>query len=111
MSSSPTESTPEPIKAAAATIGTVVASVVGLLGAAVSLGVISTQQADSLTAAGDELTSALPALAAAITVIIGVVSGVAASLATAWKARKDVVPTNSDVFAVVPADPAVGPPN
>lgn len=100
MSSSPTESTQEPIYAAAAKVGTAIATLVGVLGGAVQLGVVSADQADTLNQIGTQVSSALPELAGAVTVIVGIVSGVGASVLTAWHARKKVVPVNSDTFTV-----------
>lgn len=109
MSSSPTESTTEPVYAAAAKVGTIIATLLGVVGGAVQLGVVSSDQADAINAIGVQVTSALPELAGAITLIVGVVSGVGASVLTAWHARKKVVPVDSDTFAVTPVDPATGP--
>lgn len=109
MSSQPNESTPEPVKAAAATVGSAVTALIGLLGGAVALGLITNDQADIVTTAGNTFLTDLPTLATAITVISTIVGGLAASLATAWHARKKVIPTDSDVFVVAPADPATGP--
>jgi hypothetical protein len=100
MSSSPTESTQEPIYKAATTVGTAIATGLGVLGGAVQLGVISSDQADTITQIGNQVTTQLPALAGAVTVIVGIVSGVGASVLTAWHARKKVVPVNSDTFTV-----------
>lgn len=109
MSAQPNESTSEPIYKAAKSVGAGVTALLGLLGGAVALGLLSTEQADAVTAAGNQLISNLPALAAAITTVVGLVSGIVASLATAWHARKQVVPVDSDTFAITAADPAAGP--
>lgn len=107
MSASPTESTSEPIYAAAAKIGTIVATVLGLVGGAVQLGLVSSDQAAAISQIGAQVTSALPELAGAVTLIVGVVSGIIASVATAWHARKQVVPIDSDVYSVTAAPTVV----
>ncbi len=96
MSDHPTVSTSEPIYKAAATVGTVIATVLGVLGGAVTLGVVSSDQAAEITAVGQQVTTALPQLAAAITVVVGIVSGIGASVLTAWQGRKHVRPLDSD---------------
>lgn len=108
MSSSPTESTSEPIYAAAAKVGTAVATLLGVLGGAVQLGIVSSDQAATINQIGAQVTTALPELAGAVTVIVGIVSGVGASVLTAWHARKKVIPADSDVYDVVPKAPADG---
>ena len=102
MSDQPGVSTGEPIYKAAATVGTVVAGALGLVGTAAQLGILSASEAGALNDAGAQITSALPELAGAITLIVGVISGIGASLLTAWQARKSVVPRDSDAFTVVP---------
>lgn len=98
MSDQPNVSTSEPIYKAAATVGTVIATVLGVLGGAVTLGVVSSDQAAAITQVGQQVTASLPQLAAAVTVVVGVVSGVGASVLTAWSARKQVRPLDSDAL-------------
>lgn len=100
MSSSPTESTSEPIYAAAVKVGTAIATLLGVLGGAVQLGIVSSDQADTITQIGTQVSSALPELAGAVTVIVGIVSGVGASVLTAWHARKKTVPVDSDTYVI-----------
>lgn len=108
MSDAPGVSSSEPIYKAAAQIGTVIATVLGAVGGAVQLGVVSSDQAETINEIGTQVTSALPELAGAITLIVGVVSGIAASVMTAWSARKQVRPLDSDVVAITPAGPSSG---
>lgn len=100
MSDHENVSTSEPIYKAAGTIGAAVAAVIGILGYGVTVGVLTPEQADALTASGNELVAALPQLAGAVSLVIGLVSGLIASFATAWQGRKSTVPTDSDAFAV-----------
>lgn len=106
MSDAPNVSTSEPIYAAAAKIGTVMATLLGVVGGAVQLGLVSSDQADAINQVGAQVTSALPELAGAVTLIVGVVSGILASVATAWSARKKVVPVDSDAVVITPARPS-----
>lgn len=96
MSDAPGVSTQEPIYKAAATIGTAIATLLGVVGGAVQLGIVSSDQADAINQVGAQVTTALPELAGAVTLIVGVVSGIGASVLTAWHARKKVVPLGSD---------------
>lgn len=105
MSSQPNESTGEPIRVAAATVGTAITAVISILGAAVGLGLLSSDQADALTALGNQVITALPELSALVIAITGLVSGLGASFATAWAARKKTVPVDSDAFDVVKVAP------
>lgn len=106
MSAAPNESTSEPIYRAALSVGGGITALLSLLGTAVALGVLSSEQADALTAAGNEIITNLPALAAAVVGVVAIVSGIASSLATAWAARKKTIPADSDVFDIAPVDPA-----
>lgn len=106
MSDQPNVSTDEPIYAAALKVGTVVATALGVVGGAVQLGLVSSDQAETINEIGAQVSSALPELATAITVVVGIVSGIGASVLTAWNARKKVVPIGSDAVTVVPK-PAV----
>lgn len=99
MSDSPTASTSEPIYKAAATIGTVIATVLGVVGGALQLGIVSAEQAEAINDVGAQISTALPELTGAVTLIVGVVSGIGASLLTAWQARKKVRPLDSDAPA------------
>lgn len=108
MSDQPGVSTSEPIYAAAAKIGTVIATLLGVVGGAVQLGVVSNDQAETFNQIGQQVTTALPELAGAVTLIVGIVSGIVAAMATAWQARKQVRPLDSDVVAITPAGPSSG---
>lgn len=96
MSDQPGTSTSEPIYEAALKVGGVVTGLISLAGTAVQLGVISSDQAEAINEVGAQVTSALPELSGAITLIVGLVSGIGASVLTAWNARKKVRPLDSD---------------
>lgn len=103
MSDQPQVSTSEPIYKAAGQIGAIVATLLGVVGGAVQLGIVSSEQADTIGTIGAQVTSALPELAGAVTLIVGVVSGVGASVLTAWQARKNTIPADSDAYRITPA--------
>lgn len=100
MSDAPGVSSSEPIYKAAATIGTVVTGAVALIGTALQLGIISTEQADAYTDTAAAVTGALPELASSVTLIVGLLAGIGGSFATAWHARKRTVPVDSDAYRV-----------
>ncbi len=108
MSDQPTTSTSEPVYAAAAKVGLAVTTVLSVVGGALALGVISSEQATAITEFGNYIVTNLPAVAAALVVIVGAVSGAVSSFATAWHARKSVVPTNSDLYDITPKPGVAG---
>lgn len=88
----PRASTPEPVLKAAATWGSVAALLVTALGVLVAVGALSTEQVqginDVVTYVGDNFVP----VASAIVGVTSLVSGVAASFATAAVGRRKVTP-------------------
>lgn len=84
--------TPEPVLRAAALWGTLVSVVVPLLGALVATGVLSAEQADTLTTLTDYVTSNIVPVGVALVGATGLVTGVVSSFATAAVGRRKVTP-------------------
>lgn len=88
----PTASTPEPVLKAAAIFGSIATVVVTLVGVAVAVGVLSSDQAALVNGVVDYVGTQIVPVGTAIVTVVGLVSGLAGSFATAAVARRKVTP-------------------
>lgn len=88
----PTASTPEPVRKAALLYGSIVTVLVTLLGAAVTLGVLSSEQAAAINSLIDYVGTAIVPLGVMLTAVSSLVAGVAGAWTTAEVGRRKVTP-------------------
>lgn len=103
---------PNPLKDAAGKVGSVVAGLIGIIGAAVQLGYLSSEQGTAIVNAGQALPDVVLYVGAGITLVTGIVGGVLGAFRTAAHAKDHVTPLSSprdaDGNALVPAPRPLG---
>lgn len=104
MSAPQNASVPEPVIKAAALWGTLVSVLVPLIGALVATGVLSSEQASAITSLSEYVGANIVPVGVALVGVVGLVSGVLASFATAVVGRRHVTPVPPAVQPVVNPD-------
>jgi hypothetical protein len=84
-----------PLREVAVKVGGVVAGLVGVVGAAVQLGFLSSEQSDAVIAAGQQLPNVVLYVGAGITLVTGIVSGIWGAFHTAKAGENHVTPVVS----------------
>lgn len=106
---------PNPLGDAAGKVGSVVAGLIGVIGAAVQLGYLSSEQGNALVQAGQSLPNVVLYVGAGITLVTGIVGGVLSAFRTAAHAKDHVTPLSSPRDAngtpLVPLSDGAGPSN
>lgn len=106
------EDRPNPLKDAATKVGGVWATVGGVVGMLVSLGVVSAAQGQALTSLGDAVSPTLLGVGALVGGIVPLVTGLIAAFRTGASARPKVTPVDDprildavtgELVALVPA--------
>lgn len=108
MADNPQVSTPEPVLKAFGAWGSLATLVVTAVGVLVSVGVLSSQDAATLTSTLDYVNAHFVEVGTAVVGIVSVVSGLVSGVVTAVTARSKVVPVDSDAYVITPVDQQVG---
>lgn len=92
VSNEPVAETPEPVLKAAALWGSLAAFLVTAVGVLVAVGVLSSEQAALLNTTVDYISSNLVPVGTVVVGLVGLISGLVSSHATALVARRQVTP-------------------
>ncbi len=85
-------STPEPVVKAAAVWGSLSTLIVTAVGVLIAVGVLSSEQADALSAVVDYVSLNIVPVGSVVVGLVSLVSGLAGSFATALVGRRSVTP-------------------
>jgi hypothetical protein len=91
----PTASTPEPVLKAFAIYGSLATVVVTLLGVAVAIGVLSSDQASAINGVLDYVSTNFVSVGSAVVGVVSLVSGLVSGGVTAVVARRHVTPVRA----------------